>query len=215
MTALISTQAFAIQRELLGIRLGSPIDSVYTRLQQQYGEPYIQGSQTDWKYAAFLVDRDSEQLVVVYWGTEDGLEGKVTSVEVKGLTPIGTEDACGLRLGDASDIILQVFPSARAADAGDGYIQYGTDDNISLETKDEKVRSLKITIDTEVGFVVALTNGDVVYISPVELDLPANYESLTDEIFDEAVDQILEQKLPAFGGSCASRRDVYLRFLSE
>ena len=213
--SLISNQAFAIQRELLGISLGAPVESVYASLQQQYGEPYIQGSQTDWKYAAFLVNRASEQLVVIYWGTEGGLEDKVTSVEVKGLTPIGTEDACGLKLGEASDNILEVFPSARAADAGDGYMQYRTDDNVSLETKGGKVVSLKILLDNQIGFVVTRTNGDAVYIGVTELTLPANYESVTEDMFNDAVDRILQEPLPAISGSCASRRDVYLRFLSE
>ncbi len=210
-TVCISFEASAIQRELFGITLGSNIVEARSALQKRYGEPYMAAEQNGWQFEAFIIDREQEQIIVVIGDAGESLKDRVTSVELKGLSPIGSEDVCGIRLGDPADRVLEIFPSANRVDAGDGYFRYDTDDNVSFETKADRVHSLKILIDLNKGMVL---KDHVIYFSFDDLELPLRGSYSKQDIRD-AIRKLTTTTLPAVSGSCAARRDVYQRYLKD
>src|SRR4051812_40515750 len=91
--------AFAIERELFGVRLGSQYETTKAELTSKYGKPYISQVRGEETINAFVFDKNLEALLVI--GARKPNAEYVSWVEVSGPKRIpGLKFPGNLNLGD-------------------------------------------------------------------------------------------------------------------
>jgi len=205
--ALTCVTALAIQRELFGIKLGISFEDTDRMLQSKYGKPVVQTTDGDWNVVGYLIDKTKQQLVLVSYPPRDPLKGKIVAVQIQSETgaSLSGQDVCGVRLGDSEADIRRIYPNVAIRPSGDGYLAADTNTNTSVELKNGKVVSIRVSLSADPsrgGLVIELLTGEVVYVSTEELG--SDYTSTTDR---EALMQkaSLASRTPS-SPSCAEKR---------
>jgi hypothetical protein len=143
---LYSLPSFSIEKELLGIRLGSDYQTTKDTLISKYGKPY-KSERTNQFYDVFIRDEKPPNNIII--GTNKKYPHNIAWIQVSGDKPIPDLGFIGgINLGEKEKSIeLLLSKPTKIRDSSHGYNQFRFDySNFSIESKDGLIRSIRIDL---------------------------------------------------------------------
>jgi hypothetical protein len=143
---LYPSSSFSIEKELLGIRLGSDYETTKKTLISKYGKPF-KSERTNQIFDLFIRDEKPANNIII--GTNEKYPNNLAWIQVSGDKPIPDLGFIGgINLGESEKTIeFLISKSTKIRDSSDGFKQFEFDySNFSVETKYGLITSIRIDL---------------------------------------------------------------------